>query len=78
MGERKRAQVVEVEPSGLTWVKSTASGGSGNTCMEVAFPPDSVLVRQSRDRLGPRLALPFPAWTSLLAATRAGVLDLMR
>jgi hypothetical protein len=77
VGERKRARVVEVEPSGLTWRKSTASGGNDQSCVEVATLSRSMLVRNSRDRQGPRLAVPFPAWTALLAAGHTGVLDLV-
>ena len=70
MGERNRAMVVEIEPSGLTWRKSTASGGSGSSCVEAASVRGSVLIRNSRNRRGARLSFRYPAWAALLTAVR--------
>jgi len=78
VGERNRATVVEVEPSGLTWRKSTASSNASGSCVEAAAARTSVLVRNSRDRLGARLSLAHPAWTALLVSVREGEFDLTR
>ncbi|MGH3939507.1 MAG: DUF397 domain-containing protein [Pseudonocardiaceae bacterium] len=52
------------------WRTSSYSAGSGN-CVEVAATPDAVLVRDSKDRDGPALTVPTPAWrTFLRTATR--------
>ncbi|MEV4661816.1 DUF397 domain-containing protein [Micromonospora echinofusca] len=43
------------------WRTSTRSVGNGN-CVEVAVAADRVAVRDSKDRSGPVLAFPAPAW----------------
>ena len=53
--------------SELVWRKSSYSGGGGNECVEVAFPPARVAVRDSKNPAGPRLAFPRAALASLLA-----------
>ena len=78
VGERNRATIVEVELSGLTWRKSTASSGNPNSCVEVASSQALVLVRNSRDRLGARLSLAHSAWVTQLVSAREGALDLTR
>ena len=78
MGERNRATIVEVEQSGLTWRKSTASAGNANSCVEAARSQASILVRNSRDRRGARLSFAHSAWVMVLASAREGVLDLTR
>ncbi|HSL09459.1 MAG TPA: DUF397 domain-containing protein [Pseudonocardiaceae bacterium] len=45
---------------------SNYSGGSGN-CMEVAPTADAVLVRASKERDGPALAVPGTAWRAFLS-----------
>jgi Domain of unknown function (DUF397) len=65
VGEHARPQIVEIEPSGLVWVKSSASSGGGGACVEVARTAGTVLVRDSRDRQGPRLVLPIASWRLL-------------
>ncbi|HEY2766219.1 MAG TPA: DUF397 domain-containing protein [Pseudonocardiaceae bacterium] len=47
------------------WRTSSYSGTNGN-CVEVAPAPDRVLVRDSKDRDGPALAIPTPAWQAFL------------
>jgi Domain of unknown function (DUF397) len=64
-----------VDHSQARWRTSTFSGGSGNSCVEVAFLPAAVAVRDTKDRTrtphtyGPR------AWRSFLAGIRAGEFD---
>jgi hypothetical protein len=76
VGERNRAIIVEVEPFGLTWRKSTTSGQPNSACVEAASTRDSVLIRNSRDRGGARLSFAHSAWKALLASAREGELDL--
>ena len=78
VGERKRATIVEVEPSGLTWRKSTISSSGNDNCVEAASLQASVLVRNSRDRLGAPLSFDQCAWKALLDSARGGALDLTR
>ena len=47
--------------STLIWRKSSRSGESGG-CVEVALTSSSVLVRDSRDRLGMKLAFSPDQW----------------
>ncbi len=61
------ARLVEVEPSGVCWIKSSASGaGDGQNCVEVATVRQSTLVRNSRDRAA-RLTFPGASWAAFLA-----------
>ncbi|WP_214405792.1 DUF397 domain-containing protein [Pseudonocardia lacus] len=54
------------------WRTSTFSGGSGNSCVEVAFLPDAVAVRDTKDRTrSPQRHSPA-AWRAFLAAVRDG------
>ncbi|WP_030391337.1 DUF397 domain-containing protein [Kitasatospora purpeofusca] len=56
------------------WRKSSYSNGQGD-CIEVADRlSDIVPVRDSKDPHGPTLAFSTTAWTSFLAAIRAGEL----
>ena len=46
-----------------TWRKSSFSGANGGQCIEVAtVPADTILVRDSKDTDGPRLAFGREAW----------------
>jgi hypothetical protein len=55
----------------LLWKKSTASG-TGN-CVEVAITGAAVLVRDSKDPLGPILAFSREEWKAFLVGSRAGL-----
>lgn len=52
--------------SDLVWFKSSYSGGEGGACVEVAEMVDAVLVRDSKDKSGPRLAFSPTAWRSFV------------
>jgi len=72
------------EPDSIVWHTSSYSGGNGNcvevgwrtssysvgsgNCVEVAPIADAVLVRDSKDRNGPALAVPGTAWRAFLSA----------
>ncbi|POX39523.1 DUF397 domain-containing protein [Streptomyces sp. Ru73] len=51
----------------LSWRKSTYSGSQGDDCVEVAACPDTVHVRDSKDKAGPRLTVGAPAWRAFVA-----------
>ena len=57
---------------GLNWRKSNYSGNSGGNCAEVANLPGAVLVRDSKNPDGPRLAFGHTAWEAFAASLRAG------
>ncbi|WP_329394211.1 DUF397 domain-containing protein [Streptomyces lydicus] len=57
----------------LPWHKSSYSGGDGDDCIEIAACPTTVHVRDSKDKDGPQLAVPAPAWAAFVAyAARRG------
>ncbi|HEY4007777.1 MAG TPA: DUF397 domain-containing protein, partial [Pseudonocardia sp.] len=49
----------------LTFVKSSWSGGNGGNCVEWAFTPAGVQVRDSKDRLGTQLHYTLAEWDQL-------------
>jgi hypothetical protein len=53
--------------SDLDWFKSSYSSGSEGDCVEVALTPATVLVRDSKDRHGPRLVLSPTTWTEFVS-----------
>lgn len=57
-------------PSRLHWFKSSYSGGSGTECVETAFVPDGVLVRDSKRPAGARVAVSAEAWARFLGDAR--------
>lgn len=62
----------------IKWRKSSRSGGNnggGSNCVEVASVRDAVLVRDSKDPDGPRLAVSPGAFTAFAAAAGSGQLD---
>jgi hypothetical protein len=67
--------VADSERADIAWQKSTASGNNGD-CVEVAFTPAAVLVRNSQDPLGPRLSFSRSEWTAFLAGAQRGEFDL--
>ena len=52
--------------TGVIWRTSSYTGSSGN-CVEVALATGTVLVRDTKDREGPVLAIPSTAWRAFLA-----------
>jgi Domain of unknown function (DUF397) len=59
------------------WRKSSYSGGNGGNCVEVAHHrPDTVAVRDSKDRGGPQLAVSDRAWSRFVQGIKHGEFDL--
>ncbi|MBN0046565.1 DUF397 domain-containing protein [Streptomyces actuosus] len=52
--------------AGVDWIKSSYSTADGPDCVEVATAPGTVLVRDSKNPHGPRLALTRTAWATFL------------
>ncbi|MER7225966.1 DUF397 domain-containing protein [Streptomyces rubradiris] len=50
----------------LTWRKSSYSGSGGGDCIEVAETLGTILVRDSKDKRGPKLFLAREAWVAFL------------
>ena len=50
-----------------SWRKSSFSTDSGSQCVEVAFGPASVAVRDSKNAAGPRLTIDHEGWRALIA-----------
>ncbi|MFJ4891556.1 DUF397 domain-containing protein [Streptomyces sp. NPDC088788] len=61
------------DASELAWFKSSYSGGtSGESCIEVATTPGTVLVRDSKNAAGPRLAVTPGAWADFVSFASGG------
>jgi predicted secreted Zn-dependent protease len=58
----------------LVWRKSTRSSSSGS-CVEVADAGDRILVRHSKNPLGPVLAFTVAEWDAFVAGVRAREFD---
>src|SRR6478609_8724943 len=48
----------------LAWFKSSYSGGGGGNCVEIAFGPENVFVRDSKDTQRNALAVSSYAWSA--------------
>ena len=53
------------------WRTSSYSGSGGGQCTEVAAVPEAVLVRDSKDPAGPRLAFSPQAWEAFARQAKA-------
>jgi hypothetical protein len=63
--------------SGAAWRKSSHSGSSEGTCVEVAGNlPGVVAVRDSKNPGGPRLDVSPDAWRTFTRGVRNGAFDL--
>lgn len=54
------------------WRVSSYSGSGGGQCTQVACVPGAVLVRDSKDPDGPRLAFGPRAWQEFAARVKTG------
>ncbi|PTH88756.1 DUF397 domain-containing protein [Streptomyces sp. A244] len=52
--------------SELAWYKSSHSSSASGDCMEVATCPDTIHIRDSKNRQGPELRLSPTAWSAFL------------
>lgn len=50
----------------ISWRKSSFSDSEGGNCVEVAACPDTVHVRDSKDRGGPELTFSPAAWAAFV------------
>ncbi|MFD5127237.1 DUF397 domain-containing protein [Streptomyces olindensis] len=55
--------------AGLAWFKSSYSGGNTTECLETAFLPSGVLVRDSKRPGDPWLVVSEEAWMRFVRAT---------
>jgi hypothetical protein len=53
-----------------TWRKSTYSGSNGSDCVEVGTAPNSVLVRDTKNRASTTLTTTPTAWTRFAASLK--------
>ncbi|WP_405999116.1 DUF397 domain-containing protein [Streptomyces sp. NBC_00829] len=55
------------DASELAWFKSSySSGPEGDSCVEIAPAPEAVLIRDSKNIGGPKLALTREAWADFV------------
>ncbi|WP_242885373.1 DUF397 domain-containing protein [Actinomadura litoris] len=64
-----------LDPSSVSWRKSTKSGSEGGTCVEVAAAESLIALRDSKDPEGPRLEFGRRAFGVLVSEIRAGHYD---
>ncbi|MFE6283203.1 DUF397 domain-containing protein [Streptomyces sp. NPDC057877] len=63
--------VVRTPASGPAWFKSSYSGGNATECLEAAFVPPGVLIRDSKHPTGPHLTVAPQAWHRFLTVVRS-------
>lgn len=69
----------EPDLTGATWFKSSFSGNNGGECVEVAFLPAGVGVRDSKEQgRGPVLLFAPDEWAAFLDGTRIREFDRAR
>ncbi len=66
--------MADSERADIVWRKSVASGSNGD-CVEVAFTDKSVLMRHSKNPLGPQLSFSYSEWAAFLTGVRHGEFD---
>ncbi|MFI0405148.1 DUF397 domain-containing protein [Actinomadura sp. 3N508] len=60
----------------LQWRKSSRSGGQGGNCVELADATPMIVVRDSKNPDGPRLAFGRVAWRVFAEQVKASKYDL--
>lgn len=58
-----------LSPSGLSWFKSSYSGANTTECVETAYVPRGILIRDSKRVDGPRVLVSSAAWSQFIAGT---------
>ena len=71
----KGHEIVRQPPTGVTWIKASASAGNGQ-CVEVARLNDGIAVRDSKDPQGPILRFTVAEWTAFLHGAKAEEFEL--
>ncbi len=66
--------MANLDPLPLGWRKSTAT--ESGTCVEVAFDGHFLLIRNSNDPSGPKLAFLCSEWTAFVADVKNGKFDI--
>jgi hypothetical protein len=54
------------QPAQGTWFKSSYSSSEGGDCVEVRTGPDTILIRDSKNTTGPRLAITPGSWAAFV------------
>ncbi|TVL93740.1 DUF397 domain-containing protein [Streptomyces sp. SAJ15] len=62
--------------SGEKWFKSSDSGQQGGACVEISPRPTEIAIRDSKDKTGPILVVPAPAWAAFVRGLRDDSLGL--
>lgn len=52
--------------SELAWFKSSYSSSGDGDCLEIATRPDTIHIRDSKNKQGPQLTLSPTAWAAFL------------
>lgn len=65
-----------VDLTHAVWFKSSRSGPNCDNCVEVAFVPGAVAVRDSKDPTGPALIFTPTRWEAFVGGTRNSGFDL--
>lgn len=55
----------------LTWRKASRSNSNGGNCVEIAECRDQMLIRDSKDPEGPRLAVSRRQFAALITSLKA-------
>ncbi|MDQ2816418.1 MAG: DUF397 domain-containing protein [Actinomycetota bacterium] len=64
-----------MEGAGMNWHKSSYSGNGGGNCTEVATTANLVLVRDSKNPEGAKLAITTASWRAFTAKVKASLAD---
>jgi len=65
-----------VDLTGAVWQKSTRSGPNCDNCVEVAFVPGAIAVRDSKNPTGPALLFTIDEWDAFVGGAKDGEFDL--
>jgi hypothetical protein len=65
-----------VDLSAAAWRKSTRSGPNCDNCVEVAFVPGAIAVRDSKNPTGPVLIFTPDEWDAFVGGAKDGEFDL--
>jgi Domain of unknown function (DUF397) len=63
--------------AGMNWRKSSYSGNGGGNCTELATTANLVLLRDSKNPEGAKLAFNTASWKAFTASVKASLADLL-